>query len=93
MNKRFIRSNLTTKASEIKAAKSYGLIYSLTEAHSFVKYVPGTPSDDCLTENVLCFFGRLANRCLAVMASRALATQSKTSFEELITCFTRPHGC
>lgn len=65
MNKRFIRSNLTTKASEIKAAKSYGLNYSLTEANSFAKYVPSIPSEDCLIEDVLCFFCRLANRCLS----------------------------
>lgn len=90
MNKRFIRSNLTTKASEIKAARSYGLNYSLTEANSFAKYVPGTPSEDCLIEDVLCFFGPLAHRYLAVMASRGLATQSKASFGVLITCFMQP---
>lgn len=42
MNKKYIRSNLTTKASEIRAAKAYGVNYSLTEANSFANHgVPG----------------------------------------------------
>lgn len=45
MNKKFIRGNLTTKASEIKAAKAFGLNYSLSEANSFAKSVSGTPSE------------------------------------------------
>lgn len=45
MNKKFIRGNLTTKASEIKAAKAFGVNYSLTETNSFAKSVSSTPSD------------------------------------------------
>ncbi|KAL1882170.1 hypothetical protein Daus18300_000655 [Diaporthe australafricana] len=42
MNKKFVRGNLTTKASEIKAAKAFGVRYSLTEANSFANHgVPG----------------------------------------------------
>ncbi|KAL2287965.1 hypothetical protein FJTKL_04724 [Diaporthe vaccinii] len=42
MNKKFIRGNLTTKASEVKAAKAFGVDYSLTESNSFAIHgVPG----------------------------------------------------
>lgn len=44
MNKKFIRGNLTTKASEIKAAKAFGVDYSLTEANSFAKSVSASLS-------------------------------------------------
>ncbi|KAK2596875.1 hypothetical protein N8I77_012762 [Diaporthe amygdali] len=44
MNKKFIRGNLTTKASEIKAAKAFGVRYCLTEANSFAKYVFRIPT-------------------------------------------------
>jgi len=89
MNKKYIRSNLTTKASEIRAAKAYGVNYSLTEANSFAKYVPGTPSENFLID-VLCFFGQPAHHPLTVTASRASATQSKVSFGGLITCYMQP---
>lgn len=57
MNKKFIRSNLTEKASEIKAAKAYGV-------NSFAKYVSDTPSETRLNKDVLCFFGQPAHHYL-----------------------------
>ncbi|KKY39142.1 putative glycoside hydrolase family 79 protein [Diaporthe ampelina] len=53
MNKKFIRGNLTTKASEIKTAKAFGVNYSLTETNSFAKSVSGTLSDPPLAEDAL----------------------------------------
>lgn len=86
MNKKFIRSNLTTKSSEIKAAKAYGVNYSLTEANSFAKYVVGTPPI-CSIGSLLCFFGQPAHSYLTVTASLVSATRSKVSFGGLTTCF------
>lgn len=90
MNKKSIRSNLTTKSSEIKAAKAYGVNYSLTEANSFAKYVTGTPSI-CLIASVLGFFGQPAHSYLTATASPVSATRLRVSFGALTTCFMQLH--
>lgn len=61
MNKKFIRGNLTTKASEVKAAKAFGVDYSLTESNSFAKSVSGTSSEPRAIVGLLRCFGQPAN--------------------------------
>lgn len=90
MNKKFIRGNLTTKASEIKAAKAFGVDYSLTEANSFAKSAYGPPSEPRPTAGILCFFDQPANWCIAVTECQASATRSKVSYGASITCYMQP---
>lgn len=90
MNKKFVRGNLTTKASEIKAAKAFGVNYSLTETNSLAKSVSDTPSAPRATVGILRFFDQPANKYIAVMESQDSATLSKASYGGLITCYMQP---
>ena len=86
MNKKFIRGNLTTKASEIKTAKAFGVNYSLTETNSFAKSVSGTLSDPPLAEGILCSSDQPTYYYNAVMGSQAAATLLRASYGGWITC-------
>ncbi|KAL2287967.1 hypothetical protein FJTKL_04724 [Diaporthe vaccinii] len=90
MNKKFIRGNLTTKASEVKAAKAFGVDYSLTESNSFAMSVSGTPSEPRAIVGILRFFDQPANWYITVMESQASAIPSKASYGGLITCYMQP---